>query len=186
MFLTELNESVRRRLDDLANIAANGDDHAVTEVARSEMPHLVEAVRRLMAEHEPNERGECPACSRVLRRWRRPLRRPKSPCRSISRRGGHCSTNARPSLVNPPVDVARAGSASARLPAPDPRGSRVARFDGAGFPSLPRPMAGIPDPCAVGRASPKEATMATILLIVLVALIALRCAYWLIYDRPSP
>ncbi|MBB5155942.1 hypothetical protein BJ970_003476 [Saccharopolyspora phatthalungensis] len=79
--MTELNKSVRRRLDDLANIAANGDDHAVTEVARSEMPHLVEAVRRLMAEHEPNERGECPACSRLLQRWRRPLRRPKSPCR---------------------------------------------------------------------------------------------------------
>ncbi|GDY32917.1 hypothetical protein [Gandjariella thermophila] len=81
MFLSELNKAVRQRLDDLANIAANGDDHAVTEVARSEMPHLVEAVRRLMAEHEPNERGECPACSRILRRWQRPLRRPKCPCR---------------------------------------------------------------------------------------------------------
>ncbi|MBB5155943.1 hypothetical protein BJ970_003477 [Saccharopolyspora phatthalungensis] len=28
--------------------------------------------------------------------------------------------------------------------------------------------------------------MATILLIVLLGVAALRCAYWLIYDRPSP
>ncbi len=31
-----------------------------------------------------------------------------------------------------------------------------------------------------------EAVMATILLIVLLGVAALRCAYWLIYDRPSP
>ncbi|GAA2813901.1 hypothetical protein [Saccharopolyspora taberi] len=81
MFLNELNESVRRRLDLLAEIADRGDDHAVSEVARTEMPSLVAAVRALMAEHEPDETGQCPACSRILRRWQRLWRQPKSPCR---------------------------------------------------------------------------------------------------------
>lgn len=80
MFLKELTESVRQRLDDLTKIARDGDDHAVTEVARSEMPHLVETVRTLMAQHQPDNLGTCPACSRVRRRWRL-LHPPKAPCR---------------------------------------------------------------------------------------------------------
>ncbi|MEV6232728.1 hypothetical protein AB0L88_33185 [Saccharopolyspora shandongensis] len=81
MFLTELYESVQQRLDVMARVVSAGDDRAVTAVARSEVPHLIEAVRTLMAEHEPNELGECPACSRTLRRWRKPWRRPRAPCK---------------------------------------------------------------------------------------------------------
>ncbi|KAA5825459.1 hypothetical protein F1721_33020 [Saccharopolyspora hirsuta] len=81
MFLNELYGSVRQRLDDMARIVSTGDDRAVIALARSEVPHLIEAVRTLMAGHEPNELGECPACSRVLQRWRKPWRRPTSPCK---------------------------------------------------------------------------------------------------------
>jgi hypothetical protein len=80
MRLTELNKALRLRLDDVASITRNGDDHAAIEVA-PEMPHMAEAVRTLMAQHEPDERGECPACLRILQPWRRPLRNPKAPCR---------------------------------------------------------------------------------------------------------
>ncbi|CAM04923.1 hypothetical protein A8924_6081 [Saccharopolyspora erythraea NRRL 2338] len=81
MFLKDLNESLRRRLDMLADIAWHGEDHAVCETARTEMPNLVAAVRTLMEQHEPDDSGECPACSRILWRWQQPWRRPKSPCR---------------------------------------------------------------------------------------------------------
>lgn len=81
MFLSEINESVRQRLDNVTRIVRDGDDHAVTEVARLEVPHLVGAVWALLAEHQPNDLGECPACSRGLWRWQRPWRRPASPCK---------------------------------------------------------------------------------------------------------
>ncbi|QIZ37920.1 hypothetical protein FDZ84_29345 [Saccharopolyspora sp. ASAGF58] len=81
MFLRELYESVRQRLDAVARVVSDGDDRAVTAVARSEVPHLIDAVRTLMAGHEPNEIGECPACSRTLWRWQKPWRRPTSPCK---------------------------------------------------------------------------------------------------------
>ncbi|PKW18616.1 hypothetical protein [Saccharopolyspora spinosa] len=80
MFLRELYESVRQRLEDVLRVVSAGDDRAVTAVARSEVPHLIDAVRTLMAGHEPNEIGECPACSRTLWRWKKPWRRPTSPC----------------------------------------------------------------------------------------------------------
>lgn len=92
MFLSELYESVRQRLDDMTRIVSAGDDRAVNALARSEVPHLIDAVEVLMAGHAPNELGECPACSRCLWRWQKPWRRPTSPC--------HVYLSARRALFN--------------------------------------------------------------------------------------
>ncbi|RCW43307.1 hypothetical protein DFQ14_107197 [Halopolyspora algeriensis] len=81
MWLKELNAEVRTRLDTLDGIAAEGSEHAVVRIGRTEIPHLVATVRTLMNEHQPGEYGECRVCSRQRRRWLKPFRRPKAPCR---------------------------------------------------------------------------------------------------------
>ena len=74
----ELDESVRAHLADIARCALKEDDGRVAELAREEVPKLVAAVRTLLAEHQPDANGNCPACRRgsFLRR------RTTAPCRA--------------------------------------------------------------------------------------------------------
>ncbi|GDY31125.1 hypothetical protein [Gandjariella thermophila] len=68
-----LRNAVWERLDMLSELATRADAPSLLSVARSELPRLTEGWRALLAEHEPDERGNCPQCST---RWRQQ----KSPC----------------------------------------------------------------------------------------------------------
>lgn len=68
-----LQNAVWERLDLLSDLAERADDQSLISVARSELPRLTEGWRALLAEHEPDNRGNCPACSS---RWRQQ----RSPC----------------------------------------------------------------------------------------------------------
>lgn len=76
-----LQTSVHQRLDDLARSAGLCDADSAIELARREIPLLVQALRAVLAVHEPDERGRCPVCrGRSSRLWFR--RRNRMPCRA--------------------------------------------------------------------------------------------------------
>ncbi|WP_208025956.1 hypothetical protein [Amycolatopsis acidicola] len=76
-----LQVSVHQRLDDLARSAGLADEEHATELARREIPLLVQALRAVLAAHEPDARGRCRICRgqsarRLFRRGNR------MPCRA--------------------------------------------------------------------------------------------------------
>jgi len=75
----DLSDELDKQLSVLTGFMANTDDAAVAVVARGEIPHLVDAVRALLEEHQLDEKGRCRVC-RV--RWRLPGRRVTTPCRA--------------------------------------------------------------------------------------------------------
>ncbi len=73
----QLDRSLHDRLGDLVRRAQRGDDSTALDLARIELPKIVTALRALLDEHQPDERGRCATCRR------RPLRRKlPSPCRA--------------------------------------------------------------------------------------------------------
>ena len=74
---SQLDRSLREHLATLVRLASTGDDETAVELARSELPRVVTAVKALLDEHTPDEHGRCPTCR--TSRWRRRL---PSPCRA--------------------------------------------------------------------------------------------------------
>ncbi|MFI9009796.1 hypothetical protein ACIGNX_21440 [Actinosynnema sp. NPDC053489] len=74
---SQLDRSLHEHLAALVRLAATGDDRTAVELARSELPRVVTAVKALLDEHTPDEHGRCPTCR--TRRWSRRL---PSPCRA--------------------------------------------------------------------------------------------------------
>ncbi|MEU4739055.1 hypothetical protein AB0G02_01145 [Actinosynnema sp. NPDC023658] len=72
----ELHLQVRDRLEVINQVAVVGDDRVAADLARSEVPLLVAAVRALLDGHRPDADGYCRAC--WGRRW---WQRPTVPCR---------------------------------------------------------------------------------------------------------
>lgn len=68
-----LRDAVWERLDMLSELANHADAPSLLSVARSELPRLTEGWRSMLAAHEPDDRGNCRACSS---RWRQQ----KAPC----------------------------------------------------------------------------------------------------------
>ncbi len=68
-----LRQAVWERLDLLDELAAHADAPSLASVARTELPRLTDGWRALLAEHEPDDKGNCPSCSS---RWRAH----KAPC----------------------------------------------------------------------------------------------------------
>jgi len=68
-------------LDDLTRSAGLCDGEPAADLARREIPLLVQALRSVLAAHEPDTRGRCPICrdrgSRLFFR-----RRSRLPCRA--------------------------------------------------------------------------------------------------------
>jgi hypothetical protein len=73
----QLDRSLHDRLGDLVRRAQRGDDDAALNLARVELPKIITALRALLAEHRPDERGRCLTC-----RSRRFSRKLPSPCRA--------------------------------------------------------------------------------------------------------
>jgi hypothetical protein len=73
----QLDRSLHDRLGDLVHRAERGDDSTALDLARVELPKIVTALRALLAEHQPDERGRCATCRR--HRFSRKL---PSPCRA--------------------------------------------------------------------------------------------------------
>jgi hypothetical protein len=74
---SQLDRSLREHLATLVHLAATGDDETAADLARSEMPRVVAAVKALLEEHTPDQHGRCPTCR--TRWWSRRL---PSPCRA--------------------------------------------------------------------------------------------------------
>lgn len=68
-----LRNAVWERLNTLSDLADRADDASLASVARTELPRLADGWRNILKAHEPDERGDCPACST---RWHRS----KAPC----------------------------------------------------------------------------------------------------------
>jgi hypothetical protein len=73
----QLDRSLHDRLSDLVRRAQRSDDDTALHLARVEVPKIITALRALLDEHHPDERGRCRTC-----RSRRLRRRPPSPCRA--------------------------------------------------------------------------------------------------------
>ena len=74
---SQLDKSLHEHLATLVRLAATGDDGTAADLARSELPRVVAAVKALLDEHTPDDRGRCPTCR--TRWWSRRL---PSPCRA--------------------------------------------------------------------------------------------------------
>jgi hypothetical protein len=72
----ELHLQVRNRLAVVEGVATGGDERVAADLARSEVPHLVAAIRVVLDGHRPDVDGHCRAC--WGRRW---WQRPTVPCR---------------------------------------------------------------------------------------------------------
>lgn len=73
----QLDRSLHDRLGDLVRRAQRGDDPTALDLARVELPKIVTALRALLDEHQPDDRGRCVTCRR------RPFgRKLPSPCRA--------------------------------------------------------------------------------------------------------
>jgi hypothetical protein len=76
-----LQTTVHGRLADLTRSIDLANSGEAAALAKTEIPLLVEALRSVLAAHEPDSRGRCPACrgrlSRLLFR-----RRSRGPCRA--------------------------------------------------------------------------------------------------------
>jgi hypothetical protein len=68
-----LRNAVWERLDLLDELAMHADARSLASVAHTELPRLTGSWRTLLAQHEPNDKGNCPSCSS---RWRPQ----KAPC----------------------------------------------------------------------------------------------------------
>lgn len=73
----QLDRSLHDRLFDLVRRAERGDDSTALDLARVELPKIVTALRALLDEHRPDERGRCATCKRS-----RFTRKVPSPCRA--------------------------------------------------------------------------------------------------------
>jgi hypothetical protein len=73
----QLDRSLHSRLGDLVRKAERGDDETVRALARVELPKVVTALRALLDEHRPDQRGRCATCKR--KRFSRKL---PAPCRA--------------------------------------------------------------------------------------------------------
>lgn len=72
----QLEASLAEYLADITHRAQFGDEHTAAMVARQELPRLVEALKAVLDEHEPDQFGRCPNC-RTTRFGRTP-----APCRA--------------------------------------------------------------------------------------------------------
>ncbi|GAB3466452.1 hypothetical protein [Actinophytocola sediminis] len=72
----QLETSLADYLTDISGRARHGDDRAAADVARSELPKLIEALLGVLDEHSPDSTGRCTNC--------RPGRfsRTPAPCRA--------------------------------------------------------------------------------------------------------
>jgi hypothetical protein len=68
-----LRKAVWERLDLLDELATHADARSLASVAHTELPRLTGGWRALLAQHEPDDKGNCPSCSS---RWRAQ----KAPC----------------------------------------------------------------------------------------------------------
>ncbi|HEX5114967.1 MAG TPA: hypothetical protein VFW65_07195 [Pseudonocardiaceae bacterium] len=73
----QLDRSLHTHLGDLARQAQRGDDTTALDLARVELPKIITALRALLDEHQPDERGRCATCKRG--RFSRKL---PAPCRA--------------------------------------------------------------------------------------------------------
>ncbi|MTD53488.1 hypothetical protein [Amycolatopsis pithecellobii] len=76
-----LRTSVHQRLDDLARAAGRRDPRRAAELSRQEIPLLVQALRSVLAAHEPDEHGHCPVCH-PKSAWLPFRRHNRLPCRA--------------------------------------------------------------------------------------------------------
>lgn len=76
-----LQTSVHQRLDDLMRSAGQCDADRASELAQREVPLLVQALRSVLAAHEPDDRGRCRVC-RGQASWLPFRRRNRMPCRA--------------------------------------------------------------------------------------------------------
>lgn len=73
----QLDRSLHTRLGYLVRAAVHADDATARDLARVELPKMVTALRALLDEHQPDERGRCQTCKRKRLRRRLP-----APCRA--------------------------------------------------------------------------------------------------------
>jgi len=107
-----LRQAVWERLDMLEELATHADGRSLASVARTELPRLTEGWRALLKAHEPDAKGNCPACSS---RWRAQ----KAPCSVWQAAHQHLVTPEQPTAPQPvPHPVPHARVAPQRAPRP--------------------------------------------------------------------
>ncbi|NUT90540.1 MAG: hypothetical protein HOY78_00790 [Saccharothrix sp.] len=77
---SQLDKSLHDHLTALVRLSATTDDTAAADLARTELPRVVAALRALLDEHTPDAHGRCPTCR--TRRAGRFSRKLPSPCRA--------------------------------------------------------------------------------------------------------
>lgn len=73
---SQLETSLHEYLAGVIERAGTADDAGAAALARLELPRIATALAQVLEEHEPDDRGRCPAC-----RTRR-LGRSPAPCRA--------------------------------------------------------------------------------------------------------
>lgn len=73
----QLDRSLHTHLDELVRQSRRDADGTALDLARVELPKIITALRALLDEHRPDERGRCRTCRRG--RFSRKL---PSPCRA--------------------------------------------------------------------------------------------------------
>jgi hypothetical protein len=75
-----MQAAVHHRLSEITRTVEVCDTEQLAQVARTEIPVIIAALREALAEHNPDARGRCRACR--ARASRRPFRRrERTPCR---------------------------------------------------------------------------------------------------------
>ncbi|MFI9816405.1 hypothetical protein [Saccharothrix variisporea] len=77
---SQLDKSLHDHLAALVHLSATADDPTAADLARTELPRVVAALRALLDEHTPDPHGRCPTCR--THRSRRFSRKLPSPCRA--------------------------------------------------------------------------------------------------------
>jgi hypothetical protein len=72
----QLETSLAEYLADVVQRAEYGDERTAAGVARFELPRLVEALKAVLDEHQPDQFGRCPSCRHTR------LGRTPTPCRA--------------------------------------------------------------------------------------------------------
>jgi hypothetical protein len=72
----QLETSLAEYLAEVTRRAERGDEQTAADLARLELPRLVEALKAVLDEHQPDQFGRCPGC-RHTRFGRNP-----TPCRA--------------------------------------------------------------------------------------------------------